>query len=188
MFPLNRMFIQSEDARHGGPFGRAAYVMDAILHKTTPPCPIDDSKREYTKWMSIVDMRDYMLLHTPICWSIINITSALAINLFLSILLGVTLIITVIYYNDVLTELIIGFLFLFSIVMLYILNQYGTLTKESGLELIKQIRFPDIPIRGEYAENLVSRGVFSESLWLTQFALDYLHYYIQVLLKYVFHF
>jgi hypothetical protein len=27
-FPLNRMFIQSEDARHGGPFGRAAYVMD----------------------------------------------------------------------------------------------------------------------------------------------------------------
>jgi hypothetical protein len=28
VFPLNRLFIQSEDARHGGPFGRAVYLMD----------------------------------------------------------------------------------------------------------------------------------------------------------------
>ncbi len=66
MFPLSRLFIQSEDARHGGPFGRAAFVMDATIFEATPSSPIDDSKREMTKWMPTFDMRDFFLLHTPI--------------------------------------------------------------------------------------------------------------------------
>ena len=37
MLPLDRGFIQSEDSRHGGPFGRACFVSEGVIHEATPP-------------------------------------------------------------------------------------------------------------------------------------------------------
>jgi hypothetical protein len=43
MFPLSKTFIQSEDARHGGPFGRAAFINEpgVVIHEATPASNIE---------------------------------------------------------------------------------------------------------------------------------------------------
>ncbi len=56
MFPLDRGFIQSEDSRHGGPFGRAAFVSEGFIHESTPPSFLDEMERENSKCVSIASV------------------------------------------------------------------------------------------------------------------------------------
>lgn len=166
MFPLDRGFIQSEDSRHGGPFGRAAFVSEGCIHESTPPSFMDELDRENCKWMPTFDMRDFILLHTPVLWIAAHpiVTTILGAILVAAFTAGIIL--TVVFnFIDVGLLLVLSAGFLASGAVLLTAVALRKATTPKGYTLLNESRFPDVPVRAEYAESLVVRGLFSEIVW-----------------------
>lgn len=75
------------------------------------------------------------------------------------------LILTAIYWADVGVLLLLSLAVCFSGVCLVVAWSYYQVTTEQGYGLLMESRFPDMPMRGHYAEGLVARGLFSEVVW-----------------------
>ena len=173
MFPLNRLFIQSEDSRHGGPFGRAVYLMDDAIHESTPISPLDDNQREYSKWLPTFDMRDFLLLHTPMLWILQHLT--LSVWLAGGSALSFAFIFAISFLRvDLPSSLVQVWCFMLCMASCALCWAFWSLRSamtEPVLLALRACRFPEMPERAQYTEDLMIRGIWSETIWLLQFVL-----------------
>lgn len=172
-FPLNRLFIQSEDARHGGPFGRAVYLMDDCIHEATPISPIDSSHREMSKWLPTFDMRDFLLLHTPLLWILQHLTVSVWIAGCTSLaIFGIFLLsFSVDILGSSLAQVWFFLMAVFCGALFWAFYSIREAMTEPVLMSLRACRFPELPERALYSEDLMIRGIWSETVWLMQFAL-----------------
>ena len=165
---LHYFFIQSEDARHGGPFGRAAFTMEEVIYEATPASFLDECLREYSKWMVKFDLRDYVILHTPSMWVMCNLWMAFLMSAAVTVAWLIFLVIAVVLqwiwfaiFCGCLFSVLFGFLSCFIYSTIIIANP-------EKVKKLKDSRMTELPARAAYAELLVVRGVFGEAVWLVQ--------------------
>ncbi len=115
--------------------------------------------------MPTFDMRDFVLLHTPILWIASHALAATVCSavLVLSCLVGI--IIAAIFLPDIGLLLLLSFAFCVSGAFLLTSEALRRGTTAKGYDLLQETRLPDMPLRGEYAEGLVARGLFAEIVW-----------------------
>jgi hypothetical protein len=167
MFPLNRKYCQSEDAKHGV-FGRAVLVMDEAIHEATPGSFLDDLARENSKWLPTFDVRDFVLLHSPIPAAMrAPRRGALLGLLALAALVAVEWWNFAVSFSGVL-HVVAVFALLTILAWLWLCRRFARSATPDALALLADTRWPEMPLRGEYAESLVTRGIWSEIMWLTQ--------------------
>jgi len=142
------------------------------IHESTPISPLDDNHREYSKWLPTFDMRDFMLLHTPLLW----VLQHLSVSLWLTGggALGLLAIFVWAVQGAHLGSLAQVFCFVLTVAAaaaFWAVRSIRQAMTEPVLMALRACRFPEMPERALYSEDLMIRGIWSETVWLAQFVL-----------------
>ncbi|MDP2929707.1 MAG: hypothetical protein Q8O01_06595, partial [Candidatus Omnitrophota bacterium] len=170
-YEVDRTYYQNEDAIHSV-YERVGFVPQAIIYESTPTTILAEEARDINKWLPTFDIRAFMLTHVPIVKFVGSKTRLIGYSIAFGVIFAL-LVLFASMSGSYAAAVPLGLFALFAASLSRTLGSLSLYSRLEMMEILKNKRFPKTPLRAVYAESLVTRGIFSEIVWLIQITLTF---------------